>query len=47
MTKDAQVLNVNATEFKVLLHMSEREKQSEARVGAGRSLEEQFPLRLG
>jgi len=33
MTKDARVLNVNATKFKVLLHASEREEQSEARVG--------------
>jgi len=34
MTKNAQVLNVNAIKFKVPLHVSEREEQSEAQVGA-------------
>ena len=29
MTKDAPVLNVNATKFEVLSHVSEREEQSE------------------
>jgi len=33
MTKDTQVLNVSATKFKVLLHISEREEQSQAWVG--------------
>jgi len=30
MMKDTQVLNANATKFKVLSHVSEREEQSEA-----------------
>jgi len=47
MTKDTQVLNVNATKFEVPLHMSEREELSEAQAGAERSLKGQVPLRLG
>jgi len=33
MTKDTQVLNASATKFKVPLHVSEREEQSQARAG--------------
>ena len=33
MTKDAQVLNANATKFMVLSHTSDREERSEARAG--------------
>jgi len=33
MTKDARVLNVNATKFEVPSHASEREEQSEAQAG--------------
>jgi len=34
MTKDARVLNTNATKFEVLLYASEREELSEAQAGA-------------
>jgi len=47
MTKDARVLNVNATMFKILLHASEREERSEAQVDARKSLEGWFLLRVG
>jgi len=33
ITKDIQVLNVNATKFKVPLHLSEKKEQIEARAG--------------
>jgi len=47
-TKDTQVLNANATKFKVLSHTSEREKQSEAYISRCReSLKGWFPLRFG
>jgi len=50
MTKGARALNTNATKFEVLLHVSEREEQSEARAGADsaeKSLKGRFPSRLG
>jgi len=48
--KDTQVLNVNATKFEVLSHVSEREEQSKTQAsadGAEKSLKGQFPLRFG
>jgi len=46
-TKDTRVLNVNATKFKVLSHVSERDERSEARAGSKKSLKGWFLLRIG
>jgi len=47
MMKDAQVLNVNATKFKVLLHVSEREEQSEAWAGTRKISQRAVPFEVG